>query len=69
MAEYYVNTNSQPNGDHEVHKEGCEHFPDRDNAKYLGSFNNCSDAVSKAKEMGYKSADGCYYCSRACHKS
>jgi len=24
---YYVNTNAQANGDHEVHKEGCTKMP------------------------------------------
>ena len=23
MESYYVNTSAQPNGDHEVHREGC----------------------------------------------
>ncbi len=27
MADYYVNTNAQPTGEHEVHTEGCSHPP------------------------------------------
>ncbi len=40
---YYVNNNQQPNGDHEVHVEGCIYMPG--NRKYLGEFDNCKDAV------------------------
>jgi hypothetical protein len=28
MAKYYVNKNKQSNGDHEVHKEGCNYMPE-----------------------------------------
>ena len=27
MARYYVNDRAQPNGDHEVHKDGCSFMP------------------------------------------
>lgn len=63
---YYVNTNAQSNGDHEVHKDGCSHMPGVLNRKFLGSFTNCRDAVIEAKKT-YSTADGCYYCSNECH--
>lgn len=63
---YYVNTNAQSNGDHEVHKDGCTHMPDISNRKYLGNFSNCRDAVNEAKKT-YSTADGCYYCCNECH--
>lgn len=66
MNNYFVNTNAQPNGDHEVHKDGCHHMPDISNRKYLGLFSNCIDAVKEAKKI-YPTADGCYYCCNACH--
>lgn len=66
MNNYYVNTNAQSNGDHEVHKDGCDHMPDASNRKYLGVFSNCFDAVKEAKKT-YLKADGCYYCCNACH--
>lgn len=65
---YYVNVNSQQNGDHEVHTLGCSFLPDPENRIYLGEFNSCSPAVRKAKQR-YSKSDGCYYCSRACHTS
>ncbi len=65
---YLVNTNAQLNGDHEVHKETCDHLPDLENQKYLGDFTNCRDAVNKAKEYD-SDADGCYYCNYPCHTS
>ena len=68
MAEvsYYVNDNAQNNGDHEVHKAGCEWFAKVVSKMYLGEFDNCADAVAKAKET-YLQSNGCYYCSNPCH--
>lgn len=68
MSKYYVNTNSQPNGDHEVHTEGCSRLPLPQNRKYLGEFTSCEPAVREAKKT-YPTADGCFYCCRPCHNS
>ena len=68
MGSYYVNKNAQDNGDHEVHVKGCSYFPGSENAERLGDFSSCHPAVEEAKKRGYK-ADGCRYCSNACHKS
>ena len=38
MGNYYVNINAQLTGEHEVHKEGCSWFPNKENAKYLGFY-------------------------------
>lgn len=65
---YYVNRHTDHQGDHEVHQEGCEHFPDPDNAVYLGEFVDCVPAVAEAKRR-YPTADGCFYCSLECHTS
>ncbi len=67
MARYYVNQNAQANGDHEVHREGCSYMPLAANRTYLGDFTSCGPAKAAAKKI-YPSADGCYYCSNACHK-
>lgn len=66
---YYVHTKTDNQGDHEVHKETCDYLPAASNRAYLGEYSNCSDAVSKAKSMGYKPTNGCYYCCNACHTS
>ena len=63
MKSYYVNNN----GDHEVHKEGCERLKMVLSKTYLGVFNNCEDAVREAQKT-YSNADGCFYCSRECNK-
>lgn len=63
---YYVNRQAQPNGDHEVHKEGCGWMPLGDNKKELGEFNSCEAAIVRAKES-YDQVNGCYYCCYACH--
>lgn len=66
MANYYVNNEAQPEGDHEVHREDCHRMPtDR---KYLGDYSNCAPAVAEAKRT-YPSADGCWHCSPECHSS
>lgn len=66
MASYYRNKNAQLNGDHEVHRSGCGYMPSQTNQHYLGEFYNCTDAVTAAK-LHDSSADGCAYCSPACH--
>ncbi|MDN3686471.1 hypothetical protein [Cyclobacterium jeungdonense] len=65
---YYVNTNAQSNGDHEVHVESCDHLPESQNRKALGRFTRCQDAVKTAKEA-YQNSNGCFYCCPACHTS
>lgn len=64
MDHYYVNTNAQSTGEHEVHKKGCSYFPDA--PLYLGYFADCKEAITEAKEH-YSNVDGCYYCCLECH--
>lgn len=66
MSKYYVNTNAQANGDHEVHKEECAWMPHEQHKLYLGDFSNCQDAVRAAKKM-FTQSNGCYYCSKECN--
>ena len=66
MKNYYVNTNGQANGDHEVHAEGCSFMPS--SKLYLGYFSSCSGAVSEAKKT-YSKSNGCYFCCKSCHTS
>ena len=68
MDRYYVNKNAQDNGDHEVHKSGCEWMPEPENRQYLGEFSSCHGAVREAKKY-YSQSNGCYYCSYECHTS
>lgn len=68
MSKYYVNINSQPNGDHEVHTEWCSRLPLPHNRQYLGDLSSCEPAVKLARKV-YPTADGCFYCCRPCHKS
>ncbi len=67
MANYYVNKNAQPGGEHEVHTGSCNYLPDADNRIYLGNFDTCAEAVRAAKSY-YSNVDGCYYCCRLCHR-
>jgi hypothetical protein len=68
MPYYHVNRNSQSNGDHEVHENGCGHQPYPENRFALGFHTSCSGAVREAKKS-YAKANGCYYCCNACHTS
>ena len=68
MAHYYVNKNAQPNGDHEVHREGCAFLPSLMNRLYLGMYGSCGPAVEEARRY-YRQANGCFFCSRPCHTS
>lgn len=68
MTYYYVNKNQQSNGDHEVHKTGCSHMPNAENRIHLGNFSSCHPAIKEAKKY-FTKANGCYYCSNACHTS
>jgi hypothetical protein len=68
MARYYVNSNAQDNGDHEVHISGCSFMPAEEHRVYLGDFASCRPAVAAAKKL-YLNADGCYFCSPECHTS
>lgn len=66
---YYVHTKTDKQGDHEVHKEGCQWLPDVNNRTYLGDYSNCKDAVSKARNLGYSPTNGCVHCCPSCHTS
>lgn len=68
MYRYYVNTNAQWNGDHEVHRDGCSYLPAPANRIYLGQFMECYSAVAEARRH-FQQVNGCYYCCRACHTS
>lgn len=66
MPKYYVNKSKQKNGRHQVHREGCDCFPEPQNLLELGRHRTCHGAVRKARKR-YKNASGCYYCSRECY--
>jgi hypothetical protein len=74
MPNYIVNTNAQSSGDHEVHlspQSQCSssRYPLPQNQRALGVHGSCHGAVQEAKRVGYANADGCAYCSPACHRS
>jgi len=68
MVEYYVNKIAQSNGDHEVHKSGCNYMPSPQHRQYLGNHPSCHGAVQEAKRY-FRQSNGCYFCSRDCHTS
>jgi len=68
MAFYYVNKTAQTNGDHEVHKSGCQWMPNDDNRISLGDHSSCAPAVTAAKRH-YSQCNGCATCCPDCHTS
>jgi hypothetical protein len=66
MDYYYVNSEAQSNGDHEVHRTGCPHPPVEYNREPLGYFSNCHDAVREAQKR-FNQVNGCYWCNPECH--
>lgn len=75
MPNYIVNKNAQfDSGDHEVHlspRSQCPspRYPEPANREDLGSHVDCRGAVAEAKRRGYRTANGCFYCSTSCHTS
>jgi hypothetical protein len=70
MPTFIINSNQQPNGDHEVHNTttGCAYMPALANRVDLGSHLNCQSAVADAKRRWPGSKiNGGYYCANACH--
>ncbi|TRX59132.1 hypothetical protein FNH22_11455 [Fulvivirga sp. M361] len=62
MEKYWVNNwvDSNPNKDHEVHKEGCQHLPLK-NGLYLGEHPDYYSALREAEEYLYE-IDACEEC-------
>jgi hypothetical protein len=68
MPQYYVNTNAQTNGDHEVHTDPCPYPPNVQSRVDLGWHTSCFGAVASAKQRWPNARiNGCYYCCNACH--
>ena len=68
MAEFYVEINTQNNGDHVVHKADCTLLPSKEDIRYLGSIASCNSALKKAAEM-FKQVNGCTQCASTCHSA
>ena len=64
MAQYCVNNRAQTNGDHEVHRQGCQYMPG--DYTRLGEHVTCYTAVAVARQI-YPQSNGCYFCSRDCN--
>jgi len=69
MKWYYYYDYVDKNGKHEVHDEDCSYLPAPKNRTLIGLESNCTDAINRAKkEHPGKKFDGCFFCSRPCHK-
>lgn len=50
MSLFYVDKNTQDNGDHEIHTASCSHSPGLKNCDALGYHTACSTALDAAKK-------------------
>lgn len=68
MSRFYVNSNMY-DGHHEVHRtfSDCPRHAEPRNRVDLGEYHLCSSAIARANELGYRPADGCYFCVEDCH--
>ncbi|RAI89461.1 hypothetical protein [Algoriphagus yeomjeoni] len=48
MKFFYLSSNPNENGIHEVHDRECEHIPSAYDRDYLGPFNTGKEALRKA---------------------
>lgn len=65
---YYLNSNPQRTGEHELHKEGCKYLALANRVIYIGDFLNCRSAIISARSI-YSTLriDGCAFCCPECH--
>lgn len=69
MKHYYFNNNADTNGRYEIHTEDCAYLPSVSNRTYIGYCSNCNEALQRAQsQYPLKSFDGCYWCSKSCHR-
>ena len=67
METYYLSLVAQTKGEHEVHVASCVYLPERAKREFLGVFENCHEAIKRAKDY-FDNVDGCAYCCSDCHK-
>jgi hypothetical protein len=63
---YYINVQTQPNGDLEVHTERCGYLKGIHRKKELGLFPQGTEAVKEARKS-FPNANGCYFCCKEAH--
>jgi len=61
MRFFYIADKSSASGFKEVHDQDCPEIPDMLNRKYLGPFNNPSEAIRRVKQTD-PLAVGCEVC-------
>lgn len=61
MIHFYINKNTQPTGEREIHKSECSYMPSIINREYLGYFNTFAEAKLEARKK-YNNVDGCAHC-------
>lgn len=68
MPNYIINKEKTDGHYNEVHTSTCVHKPEVWNQEDLGWHADETDAVAYAKRIGYKDADGCYFCCERAHR-
>lgn len=66
---YYFYNYTDENGRHEVHTKDCTYLPNTANKTYIGYESSCQSALATAaRDYPGKRFDGCFFCSRPCHR-
>ncbi len=68
MPNYFYNIHCDDNGYFEVHSETCPFLPAPQNRVDAGNHDNCHQAIAYMKLTANRNYDGCYHCSKECHK-
>lgn len=69
MSDYYTYTKKDKYGRYEIHTASCSYLPAPENRALIGSATDCHDAIRQAKiKWPGNEFDGCFYCSKPCHK-
>ncbi len=67
LSRYFVNRVAQPNGDHELHLDGCFLRTQPRNRVELGELASPDEAIAAARAAGYVAVDGCRFCLPTVH--
>lgn len=64
---YTVTLLPQDQGKHFVHRTDCQVLPEHIDLVELGSFDQCTEAIPKAREL-FSPVNGCALCCPDCHE-
>lgn len=67
MLIFGLDSEKNDQGQHLVHRLGCQHYPHRDRVIRLGRHDDCPEAIEEAKAHRTP-VNGCWACIPSCHQ-